>query len=360
MIKDFSMDTLKIILHGVGAMGSNIANLLLSKPQTCVVGAIDHDPDKIGRDLGDVAGLEKDLGIKVAHPPDEVLDHTKADLAFHATTAFIDEAFPQIMAFLKRRINVVTICQELFFPVGKNVSLAKEIDQKAKDMGVRVTAVGVNPGFVMDIVPIVCSVPCWKIESVFVRRIVDFAPYGPDEMKHIGANLSAEEFYQGVQQGEIGHIGLLETTAMVGHCLGFPIEELRQTKEPLFTQKERHSRFTKIDPGKVCGFKQNVAGYSHSKMVLDFRMVGIVSPSKDEDGVEMGDYARLTGIPNVDITIKEEISQKGGLGTAAVAVNIIPNLMHSDPGFHTMNTLRLPHIWSGGPKPPPVEKITYY
>jgi hypothetical protein len=354
------MKKLRIILYGVGAMGSNMVRLLQGRPQVLVVGAIDHDKSKICRDLGEVAGLEKNLGIEVRYPPEEVLDNIKADLVLHTTTAFMDEAFEQIMKILERRINIVTICQELFFPLGKNIAKAKEIDKKAQEMGARVTAVGINPGFIMDIVPIVCSVICWKIESIFVRRIVDFSAYGPDEMRHIGANLTPQEFYQGVKKGAIGHIGLLETTAMVAHCLGFQIDELRQTKEPLVTQKARESKFIKISPGKVCGFKQNVAGISKRKKVLDFRMVGIVSPDREEDGVEMGDYTYIYGIPNVDITIKEEISQKGGLGTAGVAANIIPKLMSSDPGFHTMNTLTLPHIWSGGSEPEAIEKITYF
>jgi hypothetical protein len=350
---------MKIIVYGVGAMGSNMVRLLQSKPRVQIVGAIDWDEKKIGRDLGELAGLGKKLGVKVSYPPGEVLGKTKADLVLHATTAFIAEAYDQILLAIDQRMNVVTICQELFFPLPKNAPKAKKIDGKARKKEVRVTAVGINPGFIMDIVPILCSVPCWTIESVFVRRVVDFSPYGPDEMRHIGANLTAEEFLAGTKQGTIGHIGLLETAAMVGNCLGFQLEELRQTKEPLVTQKGRQSRFITISPGRVCGFKQNVGGYSGGTKVLDFQLVGIVSPDREEDGLEMGDYARINGVPSVDISIKEEISQKGGLGTAAVAVNCIPKLMNTEPGFHTMNTLVLPHIWGGRRVPRAVGKITY-
>ena len=350
---------MNVVVYGVGAMGGNMVRLLQSKPQVRIVGAIDWDEKKIGRDLGELVGLGKKLGVRVSYPPDKVLGKTKVDLVLQATTAFIAEAYDQILLALEQRINVVTICQELFFPLPKNVSRAKKIDAKARERGVRITAVGINPGFIMDIVPILCSVPCWTIESVFVRRVVDFSPYGPDEMRHIGANLTAKEFSVGAKQGTIGHIGLLETAAMVAHCLGFRLDELRQTKEPIVTQKGRQSRFIKISPGRVCGFKQNVGGYAGGTKVLDFQMVGIVSPNKEEDGVEMGDCARINGLPSVDISIKEEISQKGGLGTAAVAVNCIPRLMSTQPGFHTMNTLVLPHIWSGRRVPRAVGKITY-
>jgi len=353
------VDEIKIVVYGVGAMGSNMVRLLQSKPQARIVGAIDHDPVKIGKDVGKIAGLGKNLGIEVRFPPEKTLDTVEADLVIQATTAFLDEAFDQIVNCLDRGMNVLTICQELFFPLGKNVAGARELDRMAKEKGLKITAVGINPGFVMDLVPILGSLPCWEIESVFVRRIVDFSPYGPDEMRHIGANLTRDEFLQGVKEGTIGHIGLLETTAMVAHSLGFPIDELRQTKEPLLTRVPRKSEFITIEPGRVCGFKQNVAGLIQGKQVLDFRMKGIVSPDKEEDGVETGDYARITGVPNVDITIKEEIAQKGGLGTAGVAVNMIPKLMNASPGFHTMNEFSQLYYWNPNPPARPVRKISY-
>jgi len=350
---------IRIIVFGLGAMGSNMVRLLQNKPPARVIGAIDHDPAKIGQDAGKAAGLEKSLGIEVGFPPETVLDRVEADLVLHTTTAFLDEAYDQIIALIDRGLNVITICQELFFPIGKNISRAKDIDRKAREKGIRITAVGINPGFVMDLLPILCSVPCWSIEKIFVRRVVDFAPYGPDEMRHIGVNLTQEKFLEGVKAGTIGHIGLLETTAMVGHCLGFPIDELKQTKEPLITQSPRNSRFVKIEPGKVCGFKQNVAGLIQGKKILDFRMVGIVSPHKEEDGVEMGDTTRISGEPSVDITIKEEIAQKGGLGTSGVAVNMIPILLDSEPGFHTMDRYVMPRFWRASNPPGPVQSISY-
>jgi 4-hydroxy-tetrahydrodipicolinate reductase len=339
-------------------MGSNMLRLLQSKPPARIVGAIDHDPGKIGRDAGDVAGLGKNLGVAVGFPPETVLDRVEADLVLHTPTAFCDEAYDQIMGIIDCGMNIITICQELFFPIGRNRAIARDIDRRAREKGVRITAVGINPGFVMDLIPILCSVPCWKIDRLFVQRVVDFSPYGPDEMRHIGANLTQDDFLEGVEAGKIGHIGLLETAAMVGHCLGFPIDELKQTKQPLLTKTHRESLFVKIEPGKVCGFKQSVAGLVEGKKILDFRMVGIVSPDRDEDGVEMGDYTRIYGQPSVDITIKEEIAQKGGLGTSGVAVNMIPVLLDSDPGFHPMNEYVIPRFWSGQPPPEPVEKIS--
>ncbi|MCB9451141.1 MAG: hypothetical protein H6672_06860 [Anaerolineaceae bacterium] len=353
------MSQIRVIQYGVGAMGSNMVQLLQQKPQAKMVGAIDIDPAKIDRDLGDVSGLGKSLGIKVGYPPDVVLAGGAADVVLHATTAFADEAVPLILGILKHKINVITIAQELFFPLGKNREKAAQLDKAAKEAGVSVTACGINPGFIMDIIPIVGSLPCWEVERVTAQRIVDFSPYGPDEMSHIGAGLTEAQFRAGVARGEIGHIGLLETTAMVAYCLGLDIDELRQTKEPIIARTRRMTDFTQVEPGRVCGFRQNVFGLTGGEMRLEFSMIGLLAPNPDEDGVQLGDYTRIEGKPNVDIRIKEEIAQRGGLGTAAVAVNTIPRVMAAPPGFHRLDQVGLPHYWTGKAAPQPVEHISY-
>lgn len=184
---------------------------LLQTRNARVVGCIDIDPAKIGRDVGDVAALGKALGVRVSYPPEQVLDKVEADVVLHATTAFIDDAYPQLMAIIERGLNVVTIAQELFFPLPENREKAAAIEKKAKEKGVRVLATGVNPGFIMDVVPVLMSSVCWDIRRVEVQRVVDFSPYGPDEVRHIGAGLSEDEFRSGVESGTIGHIGLKET-----------------------------------------------------------------------------------------------------------------------------------------------------
>jgi hypothetical protein len=355
-----SMRTLNVIVYGVGAMGGNMVRLIHQRPFLRLVGAIDWDPKKIGRDAGEVAGLGQKLGVPVQFPPETLLDYVQADVVLQATTAFIDEAYPQIEKILEKKIPIVTIAQELFFPLGRNLSKAARIDQLARQAGVGITAVGINPGFIMDIIPIVGSLACWDIRKVIAQRVVDFGPYGPDEMRHIGAGLLPDAFQQGVQDGIIGHIGLLETVAMVAHCLDMPIDELKQTKAPILARTQRCSKFITIQPGQVCGFQQNVTGLSRGLALLDYRLTGIVQPIPEEDGVEMGDYTRIEGTPGVDIRIKEEISQRGGLGTAAVAVNMIPRILESAPGFQTMNQLLLPHYWNGTQPLPYVERIQYF
>ncbi|MCG5486141.1 MAG: hypothetical protein KK482_20870 [Sinorhizobium meliloti] len=333
---------MRIMQYGVGAMGGLMLRLLAKRDDVTIAGAIDNDPNKIGRDLGDLLQESALSGIRVSSP--EATNQMKADVALHATTAFAAEAYPVVASLAARGINVVTITQELFFPLGLNIGVAQEIDRQAKTGGARVTAVGINPGFILDVLPISASSPCWEINRVDGRRVVDFSPYGPDEMRHIGAGLTEPEFVLGAKDGTIGHIGLLETAGMVAVSMGLEVDELRQTKSAIFTSRRRRTSFIEIEPGRVCGFRQSVVGLSKGDERLRFEMVGILDP--DDRDEPLGDRVRISGSPAVDLVVKEQISQLGGLGTAAVAVNTIPRLLDAAPGFHTSQRLRTPAIWS--------------
>lgn len=332
---------MRVLQYGVGAMGALMIHILSSKTGVEIVAAIDSDPNKIGRDLGEVAGLGNATG-KMVQPISEYKTEG-AEIALHATTAFAAEAYPILSDLISRGLNVVTITQELFFPIGRNIEIARQLDEEAKNAGVRITAAGINPGFILDMLPIAASLPCRRIDKITGTRVVDFSPYGPDEMKHIAAGLTEDEFIAGARRGEFGHIGLLESSAMVAHALALGVDELRQTKSPIVTKTPRRTSFVSIDAGRVCGFRQSVTGYAAGQEKLHLQMLGLLAPTADDPA--LGDQFRIEGDPCVDVVTQEQISQRGGLGTAAVAVNTIPRIMHAEPGFHTSNELIMPSIW---------------
>ena len=335
---------LRVIQYGVGAMGSLMIQIIQSRDNIELVGAIDNDPSKIGKDAGLIAGLLEPLGILIKYPPKEVLKHTAADIVLLATSAFIDDSMPQISEVMDFGLNIITITQELVYPIGKNKVLANQIHSQALKHNVSISAIGINPGFIMDLIPIVCSSPCWEIKKIDVSRNVDFSPYGPDEMAHIGVGLSKEMFEKGVETGKIGHIGLLETANCVADTLGFNISRYIQKKIPLITDYNRNSTFSSIPSQTVYGFIQTVEGYINNESVLNFKMKGVVAPNSLEKE-ELGDHTKIIGIPNLDINIKREISQKGGIGTAAMVINLIPRVLEARSGFHIFTNLKYSHFW---------------
>jgi 4-hydroxy-tetrahydrodipicolinate reductase len=133
---------------------------------------------------------------------------------------------------------------------------------------------------------------------------------------------------------------------MIAHALGLDVDELKQAKSPIISQRTRTTAFASIPVGRVCGFRQSVCGTASGTETINLEMTGILAPGQDD--LELGDHFRIRGTPNVDVFTKEEISQKGGLGTAATAVNTIPRLLQASAGFHCSNELRMPSFWRQG------------
>jgi len=85
-----------------------------------VVGGIDRDPTKVGRDLGEVIGLDHSLGAVIADNADMVLERTRPDVVILATTSLFHEVYPQILACIRARANVISSCEELVYPYAKS------------------------------------------------------------------------------------------------------------------------------------------------------------------------------------------------------------------------------------------------
>jgi len=210
----------RVVLYGVGVIGSMVAKFLLEKEGVEIVGAIDVAKDKVGKDLGDVMGLGKRLGVTISDDVDAVLSNTKPDIAVHTTTSFMEKVYPQIAEIVKHGVNVVSTCEELSYPYLSSPKLAQKLDTLAKKHDATVLGTGINPGFLMDTLVIALTAPCQKIDQIRVVRVMNAATRRIPFQKKIGAGLSVAEFKQKMQNKEIsGHVGLEQSIAMIADAL---------------------------------------------------------------------------------------------------------------------------------------------
>jgi hypothetical protein len=165
-------------------------------------------------------------------------------------------------------------------------------------------------------------------------------------MLHIGAGLSEAEFARRAARDEVGHIGLMESAACLNESLALDAEDLHQSKHPVVAHRRCRTARMTIEPGDVRGFRQEVVGRRGGTEVLRLQMNALLDPDPDERGT-LGDVAVLTGAPSVEVELKREVAQRGGLATAAVAVNLIPSVVAAAPGLKRITDLPLPHHWAG-------------
>src|SRR5947199_9229520 len=139
---------IRAIQYGVGPIGASIAKLMREKQAIEIIGAIDTDPAKIGRDLGEVIGAtDAPWGVAISADAKEVLEQN-ADVVMHSTSSSLAKVMDQLLACLEAESCIVSTCEELSYPFRTHPELAAKLDTAAKERAVALVGTGVNPGVV--------------------------------------------------------------------------------------------------------------------------------------------------------------------------------------------------------------------
>lgn len=316
--------TISVAQYGIGPIGAEIARLLLSKPWVKLVSAVDIDPQKIGKDVGDVIGLGRKVGLKVTAEL-----KGKPRVVCHSTGSRLRDVTPQLKDLLGRGCHVVSTCEELSFPLDEK--LHKELQKVARSKKVALLGTGVNPGFVMDKLPLTLTAVCQSIQSVDIIRIQNASTRREPLQRKVGAGMTPADFRAAVAAGKIKHMGLRQSLMLVGHGLGVEFDKVSDEKiEPIVAQREVVTQYLKVAPGQVAGVHQTIDGRGKINVRLELRMyVGAEDVAADRVIVH--------GVPDLELEIKGGVH--GDRATAAMVVNAIPRVVSAPPGVLTMDDI---------------------
>lgn len=337
------MENIKIIIWGLGAMGSGIAQLISAKKGMEIVGVIDTDPNKRGKNLNELIGTHNNP-IYIKSSPEEVIKKGCADVVIIATSSYTEKVFPLIKFAVENGINVITTAEEMIYPAAKYPELTVEIDRLAKKYGVSVLGTGINPGFILDYLIIALTGCCIEVENIKASRINDLSPFGKSVMEEQGVGLTPEKFLEGVKNGMVaGHIGFPESINMICDALGWKLSDVKEIREPIVSNTYRETPYSRVEPGYVAGCRQLGYGKVGDEIKIYLEHPQQILPSTE--GVDTGDYIEITGNPCIKLSIKPEIP--GGIGTMALCVNMIPHVINAHPGLVTMLDLPVPRAILG-------------
>ncbi len=322
---------IRAIQYGVGPIGASIARLMREKQAIEICGAIDTDPAKVGRDLGEVIGAaDAPWGVKVSADAKEVLEQA-ADVVIHSTSSSLPKVMDQLLACLEAEACIVSTCEELSYPFRTYPELSAKLDSAAKDWGVALVGTGVNPGFVMDKLVVTLAAVSQRIEHAKALRIVDASKRRLPLQKKIGAGMSVEEFRAQVAAGIIKHVGLPESVAMVADSLNLPVEEITESIEPVVARDRVQTEFLTVEAGQAAGVHQIARGLAGGKELVYLELQMYVGAKDPADTVE------LKGHPNISLVIPG--GSHGDIATASVVVNSIPVILDAPAGLRTSRDL---------------------
>lgn len=175
------MDNIKVAIWGFGAMGSGIAKVLLNKRGVDITGVCDIHPERVGKSIFNVLGMERGEKKDVVIMPniEDVVNGKNCDICVIATDSFTKKAFPKIKYIVQQGVNVVSTAEEMSYPKAQEPELAREMDELAKKHGVSILGTGINPGLMMDLLAICLSGCMTDVESVTCKRVNSLSPFGP-------------------------------------------------------------------------------------------------------------------------------------------------------------------------------------
>ncbi|WP_028401227.1 hypothetical protein [Ectobacillus panaciterrae] len=328
-LKDF-----ELVVYGLGPIGMEILKKCEEYLRGKVIGAVDIDPNKIGKDIGELTGLEK-RGIRVVSSIKEVeVNGDYPRIAIHATGSNLQTVWPQIKELVDNGYSVVSTCEQLSYPWHRYPELSKEIDCYAAEKGVTVIGTGVNPGYVMDTLLLSLTSVLSDISSIRVTRRVDVKKRRLPLQKKVGVGMAEEEFNNLAAEGKIGHVGLEESLRLLAAGLNFNLESVENSINPKVTDEPLSLPHFDVKAGEVIGLHQVSKASTKDGRNIELDLVMATSVNESEDAIE------------IDGDMKQRLVVPGGIfgdsATASIIINTAKIVaLEVKPGLQTMKDIRL-------------------
>jgi 4-hydroxy-tetrahydrodipicolinate reductase len=326
------------VMHvGLGPIGSAVARQIVTRKGFQIVGAVDIDPQKVGRDVADVIESGRTLRVKVTSDIARTIAASDPDIAVLCTSSSLKAILPQFLEVLKHGVPIVTTTEEAAYPSKRNRALAKRIDEAARRAKVAVLGTGVNPGFTMDALPIALSAVCERVDRIEVKRCQDARVRRLPFQQKIGAGLTLEAFAKEVGNGSVRHVGFTESIQMIADAMGWRLDRITDDVEAKIAKKPVASEWLSVKTGQVCGIIQKGVGYVKDTPLITLQLEAYLGAPESYESV------LIEGSPRIYSKIEGGIH--GDIATASMTVNAIPAVLEAAPGLRTMRDMRLPSFF---------------
>jgi hypothetical protein len=331
-----------VLQVGLGPMGQLIAKLLLKRQNISFKGVVDIDPKLTSKKLGSI--IDEDSDLIVESNFEELLSQETPDISIIATSSSLEKVAPLIKQAVVYGSNVISLCEELSYPYEKYADLSEDLDNLARSSEVSILGTGINPGYLMDVLPIIMTAPCQKVDSIKVTRMMNSGKRREPFQRKIGTGLSIEQFKEKISKKEItGHVGLEQSIQMICAALGFAYDEIEESIPDAIIAEEDFitSYGENVLKGNVRGLQSKARAIYNNKDIISLDFFAYAGDHEEYDSIE------IKGVPDIHQKIIGGVH--GDIGTAAIVINSIPKVINAPSGLITMKDISLPcftaNIW---------------
>ncbi|MFT7679244.1 MAG: hypothetical protein ACI8QC_003245 [Planctomycetota bacterium] len=320
-------------IQGFGPLGQKLAREIHQRGDQ-LVAVIDLAEELQGASVSELLNL--DLGELCVSPSLASSNLQRADLDAALVTTGSDFSVVAgcLEDWIERGIPAVSSCEEMLWPWLRHPECAAALDGKAQSAGVALCASGVNPGFVMDLLPLFLSSACRKVERVHIARIQDARPRRIPFQRKIGAALSPADFAKRAATGSLRHVGLLESMHLLAHHLGFELDSWDEQLEPVWAEVDMHCDLGPIPAGHARGVRQVGVGLEQGKEVVRLEFQAAI------DQADPADRVQLFGEPDLELIIPGAVP--GDDATSSMLLATARALATAPAGLRTPADLVLP------------------
>lgn len=309
------------MVYGLGYIGRMVVEAILSEnpfwnKKIELVGALDIVPES--------RQWAEKKGVRAYQKLEDLLAAERPDVCIHTTASTMSIVVAQLKELIDARIPVVSSTEELFFPWVENPRIAEELDGLCKKNGVAVMGTGVNPGFIMDVLPAVLTQAVHTVDQIRVERVVDASTRRPPLQKRIGVGLDEPTFRSLIETRRVGTPGLMESLDFLASHMGWTLSRREQRIDPIVAPKAMKTQIVTVKKGDVCGIHHRAWAEMDRKCVIELDL-------KIELNAERpGDHIIIKGNPPLSIWI--EGGTPGDPAAVAALVRAIPIVLQARPG----------------------------
>jgi 4-hydroxy-tetrahydrodipicolinate reductase len=345
--------TYRVIQWSTGNVGRHALRLIARHPELELVGLWVHGADKVGRDAGELAGIEP-LGIAATNDADALLA-LDADCVCYTATADLrpGEAIADLARIAASGKNIVSSSVvPLVFPPHVAPEMRRPLEDACRDAGVSCFTSGIDPGWANDLLPLTLTGQCEYVDTLRVMEVVNYATYAQPEVLFetmgFGKPLDATPLL--LVPGVLG-FAWGGTVKVLAAGLGVELDEVREVHERLPAEETIDLGFGVVEQGTTAALRFEVQGIvgGEPRIVLEHvtRLDDALAPDWPQPVGHSGYRVIVTGNPNYTCDVQmmgdDGDHNTGGLvGTAARLVNTIPAVCAAEPGL--LSALDLPLV----------------
>ena len=335
---------IKAVQYGTGKMSVYTMRYMLEKGLE-IVGAIDVNPDIIGKDIGEIMGQEK-MGITVSDAKDakKLLEETKPDICVITTRSLFGEVEEPFMLCAELGVNAISTCEEAFYPQNSNPNLFKKIDELAKKNNCTITGTGYQDIYWGQLITSIAG-STQKITKIKGSSSYNVEEYGIALAEAHGAGLTLDEFdikvaaadrispeerQAVIEKGDYAPSYMWNVNGWLCSKLGLHVKSQTQKCVPQTHNTDIFSSTLNmtVKAGDATGMSAVVTTETEEGITIESECIGkVYAPDEYDKNVWT-----VEGEPNTTITVEKPATVEL---TCATVVNRIPDVINSKPGYVT-------------------------